>query len=243
MHHSFDISIAETYGVNIAIFLNNMYFWIKKNQANNKHFHDGRYWTYNTIEAYTILFPYWSFKQMRTILKNLKEKGLLLSGNYNATNYDRTQWYALTDKAHEILSLPICPKRQIKMAKSANQTGQSGTPIPDIKPDIKPDKNKERERKRSPSPTNVPSSFNPNEGHELLATQLNLDLNREKDSFIDYYKGNGEKRVHWNSVFNNWLRKAPYFNKESSAKEHSVTKVIRELKENAQSKEFKHFLN
>lgn len=47
MIHNFDINIAEKYGINAAIILQNMYYWIEKNRANEKHFHDGYYWTYN----------------------------------------------------------------------------------------------------------------------------------------------------------------------------------------------------
>ncbi len=139
MQHSFDIEIAQTYGVPVAIFLNNLAFWIKKNQANRKHFHDGRYWTYNSVEAYQELFPYWTTKQMRTVLDKLAELGLILKGNYNSTSYDRTLWYALSDEGHNLLGLPICPlgeeticpKGQINLTRRANQFDKKGEPIPD----------------------------------------------------------------------------------------------------------------
>lgn len=63
MIHNFDINIAEKYGINAAIILQNMYYWIEKNRANEKHFHDGYYWTYNSLKAFEELFPYMSTKQ------------------------------------------------------------------------------------------------------------------------------------------------------------------------------------
>lgn len=145
MQHSFDIEIAQKYGVPVAIFLNNLSFWIKKNQANRKHFHDGRYWTYNSVEAYSELFPYWTAKQIRLILDKAKENGLILTANYNLTAYDRTQWYALSDEGHKLLGISICPNGQMELDKRANGFPEKGKPIPDNKTDIKTDNITNRE--------------------------------------------------------------------------------------------------
>ena len=51
MQHSFDIEIAEKYGVSEAILLQHLWFWIEKNKANEVNFYDGTYWTYNSIKA------------------------------------------------------------------------------------------------------------------------------------------------------------------------------------------------
>ena len=53
----FNAELAQRYGVDGAIFLHAMAFWVAKNQANGRHFHDGRTWTYNTLEALAKLFP------------------------------------------------------------------------------------------------------------------------------------------------------------------------------------------
>lgn len=139
MHHSFDIKIAKQFGVNIAIFLNNMYYWIQKNQSANKHYHDGRFWTYNSAEAFAILFDYWTEKQVRTIIANCIEAGLIVKGNYNNSAYDRTSWYAFTDFGHEIVQLPICPNGKMDFNKRENGFPESVRPIPNINTNIKPD--------------------------------------------------------------------------------------------------------
>ena len=36
MTHNFDVKIAKIYGVDGAIIIHNLYFWIEKNRANNK---------------------------------------------------------------------------------------------------------------------------------------------------------------------------------------------------------------
>ncbi len=139
MQHSFDIEIATQYDVATAIFLNNLAFWIKKNMANNKHFHDGRYWTYNSIEAYSSLFPYWSIKQIRLLVDNSETKhGLILRGNYNKVQYDRTSWYSLTDKSCKLLNISILPTGQMEVPERANRFARKGKPIPDALPALKP---------------------------------------------------------------------------------------------------------
>lgn len=96
--HNFSIDHARKYGVDEAIILHNLIFWIEKNRANKRHQFDGRTWTYNSIEAFRLLFPYFSKKQLRRILKSLEKKNLIITGNYNKNPYDRTTWYALREE-------------------------------------------------------------------------------------------------------------------------------------------------
>lgn len=140
MEHSFDTEIATEYGIECAILLKNIYFWIEKNRANEKHFHDGNYWTYNSIKAFTELFPYISEKKARNALKKLENNGLIITGNYNKLSYDRTTWYAVTDKGKSLLLKRQIhlPKSQMEIAKRENGNCQKVEPIPDINPDIKP---------------------------------------------------------------------------------------------------------
>jgi len=131
MQHHFNISIAQKYGVNVAIFMDNMAFWIQKNIANQKHLYDDNYWTYNTVDAYTVLFPYWTYKQVRTVILKCVEYGLIVEGNYNKSAYDRTKWYGLTTEGQKITGIAICQKGQMNSPDMANQSDQKGEPIPD----------------------------------------------------------------------------------------------------------------
>ena len=124
MEHSFDVDTAELYGVNSAILFKNIYFWVEKNKANEIHFYDGNYWTYNSIKAFSKMFPYMTEKQIRLSLEKLENAGLIETGNFNKAGYDRTKWYAIT------------PKGQMHFTKKANGICQKGKPIPDINTDI-----------------------------------------------------------------------------------------------------------
>lgn len=143
MIHNFETNIAEKYGINAAIILQNMYYWIEKNRANEKHFHDGYYWTYNSMKAFEELFPYMSNKQIRGALKKLEDDGIIIDGNYNNSPYDRTKWYAITETGYELFQdgKCICQKGQIDLDERANEIAPEGEPIPNNKPNNKPNNN------------------------------------------------------------------------------------------------------
>lgn len=137
--HNFDTDIAKEYGIESAIIIQNLSFWIEKNKANGSHFHDGSYWTYNSIKAFNELFPYMSESTIRRTLKSLEENGIIKTGNYNKVGYDRTMWYAITEKGFSILNKSICHFEQIESSKTSNGISQSSEPIPDNKPVKKQD--------------------------------------------------------------------------------------------------------
>lgn len=83
--------------------MNYLDFWIEKNRANGKHMHDGKYWTYNSVNAFCELFPYFSRRQISNILNKMVELDLIEKGNFNKSAYDRTCWYAFTEKGKSIL--------------------------------------------------------------------------------------------------------------------------------------------
>lgn len=129
--HMFDPQISKEYGVNAAIIFQNLAYWIEHNRANETNFHDGRYWTYNSVRAFAELFPYLTDKQIRGALKKLEDGGMILVGNYNKSAYDRTRWYALAEKG-----LSIYTKGQMNFADRENENAPEGEPIPDINTDV-----------------------------------------------------------------------------------------------------------
>lgn len=122
MEHYFNVQIAKEYGIEEAILIHNIYFWIKKNMANERHFHDGRYWTYNTQKALTELFPYINETKIQRSLKKLDDLGFIIKGNYNENKLDRTQWYAFSDEAIAILQnagFDVCKMKNAKLQNEA----------------------------------------------------------------------------------------------------------------------------
>lgn len=130
--HYFDTHIAELYGINCAVLLQNIWHWVKKNEANEKNFYDGYYWTYNSTKAFKELFPYLSQRQIETALKKLRDEGIIITGNYNEMKYDRTLWYAITEKGKSILH--PC---EMEITKKGNGNPENVKPIPNINTDCK----------------------------------------------------------------------------------------------------------
>lgn len=127
MIHIFDTDIAVKYGLKSAIILQNIYYWVSKNEANEVNFKDGRYWTYNSIKAFVKLFPYMTEKQIRSSLKILIDEGLIITGKFNDSPYVHTLWYAITEKGMTILQksnydLPFQEDRFALQGKTLDST-------------------------------------------------------------------------------------------------------------------------
>lgn len=134
MDYSFNSQVAQIYGVDGAIFIHNLYWWIVKNEANGRHHYDGRTWTYNSMKAFSDLFPFWTKRQIERIIKNLKDRGAIHVGNFNKDGFDRTQWYALDETVYCIYA-----NGDAHVTDPLHPCTQTVTPIPDSKPDNKPD--------------------------------------------------------------------------------------------------------
>lgn len=166
MIQSFDVQIAEKYGVNAALLFQNIAYWVQYNRANGKNLYDGYYWTYNSRKALCEIFPYLSPRQIETAVQKLIEAGLVLTGNYNEKPYDRTLWYTLTAQGEALASLPydgrfsdgdalsdlensskansenvkcISQNEEMDFTKPHNGNSENVKPIPNIIPNIIPD--------------------------------------------------------------------------------------------------------
>lgn len=179
MTHMFDTEIAEQYGLLESILLANIYYWTEKNRANGTNFFDGSYWTYNSTRAFNELFPYVSERQIKNALKHLREDGIVLTSNYNKSAYDRTLWYALSEKGLSIVQK--CPMEETIME---NGTGDNVPPIPDIKPDVKPDV----------KPDNNISAQNPD----------GQDPGQQEEPFITLELNTGEEHPVYEKEIKNW---------------------------------------
>ncbi|WP_224994492.1 hypothetical protein [Cesiribacter sp. SM1] len=97
--HSFDVRIAKSLGLNCAVFLKNLQYWLALNKRNELNYHENRYWSYNTLKALQESFPYWSISQIQRIIKKLKNAGVIEVGNFNKHRSDRTNWYTINPKS------------------------------------------------------------------------------------------------------------------------------------------------
>lgn len=115
-----DTEVAKVVGTDSAIIYQNLVFWIAKNEANERHYHRDRYWTYNSHKAFVRLFDWLSEDQIKRCLKKLERMGYIMKDNFSENKYDRTTWYALG-----CLPVECIVQNQIfDQAKSSNGTDE-----------------------------------------------------------------------------------------------------------------------
>lgn len=127
--------VAQRYGLEEAIFLDAIVHWYRVNRADDRNFHEGRWWTYNTVAAFEQTFPWWSAKQLRRIIKSCKDQGALLTCTCNKDSRDRTIWYSPSDELLELYGDSqtgkcICPNGQMEVPERANECAQMGKALP-----------------------------------------------------------------------------------------------------------------
>lgn len=211
MQHHFDKDIAVEYGIIEAILLNNIQIWLEKNKANNVNYYDGSYWTYNSIKAFNTLFPYCSERQIQNALKHLKEENIIKTGNYNTSTYDRTLWYAFTEKGTSIMQ-----KCKMETAKMLNGNVKNVEPIPNNKPYKEKDNNKLLSSKKV---------FIKPTLEEVKQYCLERKNNIDPEYFIDFYESKDwyvgkNKMKDWKASIRTWER-----NKKTNQQENQPSEI------------------
>jgi hypothetical protein len=117
MQFNFDSKIAEKFGLNEAVFIHNIFFWINHNKVNNRNQYEGRFWTYNTKRAFVKQFPFWTYEQMKKIIDNLNKSGVLLMSNFNENKWDKTIWYSLSDEVMDYYENLLKPNENALLQK------------------------------------------------------------------------------------------------------------------------------
>lgn len=101
-----DRVLAEKIGLNEAIVIQQLHYWIIQNKRQNKNYFDEKYWTFNTLKKWHVdTFYFWSLDTVKRTFKKLEEDNLIIVGNYNKKGYDRTKWYTIN---YEKLTSKCC---------------------------------------------------------------------------------------------------------------------------------------
>lgn len=99
MEFHFTKEDALKYGLEEATLLYNLKFWLIKNKANGKNFINGRYWTYNSCSAFAKIFPFWSEQKIGRLLRDMENKEIIISANFNKNKMDKSKWYSVVDES------------------------------------------------------------------------------------------------------------------------------------------------
>lgn len=99
--HSYPIlvlpELAQQIGLNEAIFLQQLHYWINKEEAE---YRDNKFWVYNSYKKWQEdNFPFWSERTIRRISDNLLNIGLIeTTSKYNKMKQDNTLWFTINYK-------------------------------------------------------------------------------------------------------------------------------------------------
>lgn len=201
---------AMKYGVEIAILLYNLKFWIKKNKANGKNFVEGHYWTYNSYSSFVKLFPFWNIQKIGRLLREMEEKGIIKSANFNKIKSDRSKWYCIIDESFmddiEDESSSASDYSEMNNDSSNLNNGlfkNEQSIITYNKPNIKTPYKKENniKEKRFVKPTI----------EEIRTYCIEIGANINPEQFYDYYESKGwmigkNKMKDWKAAVRTWKR-------------------------------------
>ena len=137
---SFTKELADKVGLQKAILLEYILYWVMKNARNERNYHQEKYWTYNTLNAYENEFSYMGLRSISRYLSSLEEEGWIETSNFNKMKMDRTLWYTIGQTYidwMDNISKDGYKIGKMHYAKSSNGLSQTGGTIPVIYPVIK----------------------------------------------------------------------------------------------------------
>lgn len=99
-------TLANLFGVNAAIILQQMYYWINRSSKYHRDINGvERQWIYNKYKDWQKQFTWLSESAIKKNIRKLEKEGVVIPGNFNDRYVDRTKWYALDiDRLYEILN-------------------------------------------------------------------------------------------------------------------------------------------
>lgn len=243
IHHSFDTEIATEYGIQEAIIIHHFQHWITINKRLDRNFHEGSYWSYQSLDEISAHFPYWSKDEIFNIIEKLctgrgrrskkpelLHEPVLKKGNFNQSKYDRTVWYSFLDEPKWILA-----QAKMKNGASQSQDRLQPTPIPDTKPDTKPIKEyKEKPPSKKRQPVTAHITFNSEERRFEGITEEDLKDWRSTYTAVNIDKELNEckqwamsvSRQDYRKSINKWFRNVQEKNSTSSQAMRSNTPYL-----------------
>lgn len=115
--------LATEIGLNEAIVLQQMHYWLKKSNHN----YDGRRWIYNSFPEWQKHFPFWSVMTIKRAVYSLEKQNLLYVGNYNKAKFDKTKWYSINYEKLEGMKRPSYQNDTTNVSKRNDGVYQNDT--------------------------------------------------------------------------------------------------------------------
>jgi hypothetical protein len=99
--HTFQSDHAVSYGIEKAILISNIYFWLQLNEKKNRNAINKKIWMYASASTLAQTFPYITRATISRHLRELETNKIILSGQFNKLPFDKTKWYTFTDTFKE----------------------------------------------------------------------------------------------------------------------------------------------
>jgi len=104
-------------------------YWVLKNEQDDKHKFDGKYWTYFSLhDLQASDYRAFSDAKLKRALNVLVDTKLVTKGNYNKSQFDRTPWYTVDRVAIEYYNpnlIKLFDKRKNARRGKENQPSTS----------------------------------------------------------------------------------------------------------------------
>lgn len=230
----FNMVLVRELGFNKAMLLSDIIFFCNYNMSRNQNFYEGRFWTYDTLESITKRNFYLTSNQVEKALRNLCDEGYIVKGNFNKVQFDRTSWYAPTDKGIELynyawttldyaienhMSTSISPNSEMDFAKFRNQISPNGetytSTIPVVEPvSIRNELSKSNDLSNSSKkdePQTSSKRFQKPTIEEIEAYCKERANGIDAESFFDFYESKGwlvgkTPMKDWKAAVRTWER-------------------------------------
>ncbi len=168
-----NIKLAQAIGLNEAIVLQQMHYWINKNKDNNKNNYKGLIWTYSSYESWQRQFPFWSTDTVIRAINRLEMLGLLISDKRYNKLLNHTKWYTINytrvEKLKKILKNQNFDKESIYAQFKVQK------PIKVYKDSIYTDKIEKRKQQIEAEVADLPKKYK-----KITAALMNTDIDKEK---------------------------------------------------------------
>lgn len=92
---SFSPTLARVFGIEAAIFLQWLHYFMVVKSLQERPLHDGRMWVYNSYEDWHSHMNFLSLTGMTTAIRKLETLGVILSAQLGANKFDRRKSYTI----------------------------------------------------------------------------------------------------------------------------------------------------
>ena len=131
-----------------AIIVQQIHYWlqIKRKAKDTRSFKEGHWWVYNSFREWHKQFIWISERTIQRHFKDLVAQGIIIVGNFNNQNYDRTNWYTLSYERLNELTMTDCrdhydrssyPPRQVDVMDNDRLSGVSRQVVKGITTDCR----------------------------------------------------------------------------------------------------------